>query len=150
MTESAFHKELDLIQSVISRMAQNSFLVKGWGISLVAIILALTQGKEFDGSNSIIVLILVGILIFSFWFLDAYFLQLERRYRKHYEWVIQNRDLPGRLLYDLKLKKEYFLKKDAIPNIMISISLLPFYGVPFLMVIGLLIYQIGKHYYIWG
>jgi len=34
-------KEIDLIQGVITRMANNSFLLKGWLISLIAIVLAL-------------------------------------------------------------------------------------------------------------
>ena len=35
------HKEIDLIQSCINRMAQNSFQVKGWTVALFAVILAL-------------------------------------------------------------------------------------------------------------
>ena len=34
------HKEIDLIQECIKRMANNSFLLKGWTISLVAVVLA--------------------------------------------------------------------------------------------------------------
>jgi len=37
------HKEIDLIQGIINRMANNSFLLKGWIISLIAVILALTK-----------------------------------------------------------------------------------------------------------
>ena len=35
------HKEIDLIQSCITRMAQNSFMIKGWFVSIYAVILAL-------------------------------------------------------------------------------------------------------------
>ena len=35
------HKEIDLIQSCITRMAQNSFTIKGWFVSIYAVILAL-------------------------------------------------------------------------------------------------------------
>ncbi|WP_058230001.1 hypothetical protein [Clostridium butyricum] len=41
------HKELDLIESCISRMAKNSFYLKGWYISLIAVILALLP-KQID------------------------------------------------------------------------------------------------------
>lgn len=34
-------KEIDLLQSCINRMAHNSFMVKGWMISLIAVIIAL-------------------------------------------------------------------------------------------------------------
>ena len=39
------HKEIDLIQSCITRMAQNSFMVKGWFVSIYAVILALLPEK---------------------------------------------------------------------------------------------------------
>ena len=35
------HTEIDLIQTCITRMANNSFLIKGWMISLIAVIIAL-------------------------------------------------------------------------------------------------------------
>ena len=37
------HKEIDLIQAVITRMAQNSFYMKGWCITLVAVIFSLSE-----------------------------------------------------------------------------------------------------------
>ena len=40
-------KEIDLIQGCISRMAQNSFIIKGWAITLVAVALALLP-ETFD------------------------------------------------------------------------------------------------------
>ena len=39
------HKEIDLIQACITRMAQNSFMVKGWFVSLYAVVLALLPEK---------------------------------------------------------------------------------------------------------
>lgn len=39
------HKEIDLIQSCITRMAQNSFMIKGWFVSIYAVILALLPEK---------------------------------------------------------------------------------------------------------
>ena len=81
------YKEIDLIQSCITRMAQNSFMIKGWMITLVAVILALLPEK-FD----IKTLCFVGSIIIScFWILDAFFLKTEKLYRMKYEWIIQNR-----------------------------------------------------------
>ena len=40
-------KEIDLIQACINRMAQNSFMVKGWAITLIAVVLALLP-ESFD------------------------------------------------------------------------------------------------------
>ena len=39
-------KEIDLIQGCISRMAQNSFIIKGWAITLVAVALPLQMKQH--------------------------------------------------------------------------------------------------------
>lgn len=43
MDNEIIHKEIDLIQGVINRMAQNSFLLKGWTITIIVAVLALTK-----------------------------------------------------------------------------------------------------------
>lgn len=92
-------KEIDLIQACINRMAQNSFLVKGWMISLVAVIIALLPEKiEVD----IRVLCVVAFVItICFWYLDAFFLRMETLYRWKYSWVIKNRQSTLDYAYDL-------------------------------------------------
>ena len=67
-------KEIDLIQSCINRMAHNSFIVKGWMISILAVLLGLLS-KTFDVTILSIVCIIVSI---CFWYLDGFFLRLER------------------------------------------------------------------------
>jgi hypothetical protein len=47
LTTTILYKEIDLIQACISRMAQNSFMVKGWLITLIAVVLALLP-ESFD------------------------------------------------------------------------------------------------------
>lgn len=73
-------KHLEMIQAVVSRMASNSFLIKGWCITLVSALLALTlQGVKLE-------YVLVSFLpVLMFWFLDAYFLRQERLFRKLYD-----------------------------------------------------------------
>lgn len=36
------HKEIDLIQECINRMANNSFLLKGWLVSIIAVVVTLS------------------------------------------------------------------------------------------------------------
>ena len=43
--QTILHKEIDLIQDCIKRMANNSFLIKGWTVSLIAVVLALAKDK---------------------------------------------------------------------------------------------------------
>lgn len=44
MPDDLFIKEVELIQKVIDRMARNSFLIKGWTVTLVAVALLLKGG----------------------------------------------------------------------------------------------------------
>ena len=70
---------LEMIQRIISRMSTNSFLLKGWSITLVAGMIALSSN---DSSSRFIFLVYLPIVLF--WFLDSYYLQLERKYRLLY------------------------------------------------------------------
>lgn len=88
-------KEIDLIQDVIKRMAHNSFLIKGWTITLIV-------GTFLLKSNNIIIGCLISLIpLISFWTLDAFFLQAEKKYREMYNWVIKNRLNSKEFIYDL-------------------------------------------------
>jgi hypothetical protein len=76
---------LEMIQSVITRMASNCFTLKGWGVALVAGILALSSN---DSDKKFFLIAYIPILIF--WFLDSYYLQLERKYRALFDYVREN------------------------------------------------------------
>ncbi|HYB61420.1 MAG TPA: hypothetical protein VEH50_08070 [Methylomirabilota bacterium] len=73
-------KHLEFLQSTISRMAGNSFLLKGWTVTLVAALFALAA-KESD--KRLIVLALFPSV--AFWGLDAYYLCQERLFRMLYD-----------------------------------------------------------------
>lgn len=73
---------IQMIQGVINRMAGNSFLIKGWSVTLVAALFALAAVN----SNPLFVY-LAYFPCFSFWALDAYFLRQERLFRKLYDHV---------------------------------------------------------------
>ncbi|MDC7286380.1 hypothetical protein NXH76_01060 [Blautia schinkii] len=80
-------KLLEMIQNVVARMTSNSFVLKGWAVTLVAGIFALST-KEAD--KMFILIAYVPIILF--WFLDSYYLQLERKYRKLYDDTIKKPD----------------------------------------------------------
>ena len=79
MTKDILHKEIDLIQGVINRMANNSFLLKGWLISLVAVVLAITKETIVATQLSYFSLLLC-LPVVLFWYLDAFFLHKEKCY----------------------------------------------------------------------
>ena len=82
---------LEAIQRVVDRLSNISFILKGWAVSLVAGLMALAA----SGSNQGFVLI-AYIPIVVFWFLDAYFLMMERQYRDLFK---ENMDLSKSLEY---------------------------------------------------
>lgn len=84
MSEASKDKHLELIQNVITRMAQNSFAYKGWMLTILTGVLALSI-KELNGGIHYISI----IPIIGFWGLDAYYLRQERLFRKLYDHVRQ-------------------------------------------------------------
>ena len=137
MDTNILHKEIDLIQACITRMAHNSFLLKGWTVSLVAVVLALA--KDFDFLYLSLLLLLP---VLCFWYLDAFFLRTERMYRKMYEWVIANRAQTNDFLYDLNPHRFAATVPDEV-RIMFSKTLLIFYGTPAVVLLGGFIYSTG-------
>ena len=73
---------LQMIQAVISQMAGNSFLLKGWSVTLVAALAALSAKDSRLG-----VMFLAYLPVIAFWVLDGYFLHQERRFRALYACV---------------------------------------------------------------
>lgn len=117
--EKFFIEEIKIIQDIIKRLAFNSFMIKGWAITLVVVTLLL-EGDKYQVLISFIPLIV-------FWFLNAYFLWQERMYRKLYDWVIGNRLKTDEYLFDMNA---YRFEGDVQSKfrIMFSITLGWFYG----------------------
>ena len=112
-------KEIEIIQDIIKRMAFNSFMIKGWAITLVVVALLLKGTKHQVG--------IAFIPLLVFWFLDAYFLWQERLYRKLYEWVIDNRLKTDEYLFDMNAYR-FEDKVQSRVRIMFSTTLGWFYG----------------------
>lgn len=76
---SAVQVHVNIMQGVINRMAENSRSCKVWCVTLVAAILVLVA-RTGEQQHALIALVPTGLL----WFLDAYYLGLERRFRNSY------------------------------------------------------------------
>lgn len=139
ISHEVLHKELDLVQDVIKRMANNSFMLKGWLISLIALIVALTEKNVLSANGKELYLILC-MPILLFWYLDAFFLRQEKYYRKLYEWIVVERPKGNyEQLYALNPQTRFVV--ESISDIMISVTLRWFYGIPLVFCIGMLIYK---------
>jgi 4-amino-4-deoxy-L-arabinose transferase-like glycosyltransferase len=75
-------KHLEFLQLVITRMNVNSFLLKGWTVSLVAVLFAFAA-KDANIKYVLITYISTPL----FWSLDGYYLSIERQYRVLYNVV---------------------------------------------------------------
>ena len=82
MTDNGKLAHLGFVQGAVNRMAGDSFLVKGWSVTLVTAIVALAA----KGGGPCLILVAYPPTV-VFWLLDAHFLRLERLYRKLYDTV---------------------------------------------------------------
>lgn len=124
-------KNLEMIQAIITRMAQNSFMIKGWALTLVVAMFAFVPKT----AGLFVPIVIVPILLFAL--LDAYYLQLERRYRKLYD-IVRNKE-EERIDFELKITKECETSNNNLLNCIFSRSILIYY-IPILCVsVGIII-----------
>ncbi len=113
-------KHLDYLQAVIARMAQNSFLIKGWSVTLVSALFAFSAA---DKDHRYVLITYVAIP--TFWVLDGFFIASERRFRSLYDKV---RNL-GEESIDFDLNPTPYAKKHPWISGVFSETLLVFYPV---------------------
>jgi len=118
-------KHLEMIQSVIERMGNNSFLIKGWSITLVSAIFVVTI-QEADKTFALWTLF-PAIL---FWFLDGFYLWQERLQRALYDHVRRMDEKKIDFSMDTAniVNGKIPSKKTKYINAVFSRTLLPFHG----------------------
>ncbi len=113
-------KHLEMIQSVINRLAQSSFLLKGWSVVLVSALFALAAGNSKPQF-----FYLPCFPVIAFWILDGYFLQQECLFRALYDHV---RTLEEK---DINFSMDTSVVKDQVSSwrdVILSKSLFIFHG----------------------
>ena len=123
------HKEIDIIQECIKRMADCSFKLKGWYISLVTLALTLLIGQ---GCKLSIVALFLFVVTTVFWGMDAR----------------QNDNMEN--LYDLnpynkKMWKDADKKNSCIMKYMLSKTLCPLYGTVWMIAVGIIMYIVFQY-----
>lgn len=114
-------KHLELIQGVLSRMAGNSFMLKGWAVTLISGIFVLA-GKDTDK----LYFLVAYLPIIIFWGLDSYYLLQERLYRSLYDKVCKTNE--DKIDFSLKATKEEFKSdKNCLSSCILSLTELWFY-----------------------
>jgi hypothetical protein len=75
-------KHLEMIQSIINRMSNNSFLLKGWMIAIISALFVYA-----NVSCKLSWFFIEFLPVFSFWVLDGYYLRQEKLFRALYDKV---------------------------------------------------------------
>jgi hypothetical protein len=121
-------KHLEFIQSVITRLATNSFLMKGWCITAAGVLFGLAINRKSIGISLIA---LVPVVAFAL--LDSYFLRQERLYRHLYNDV---RD-PLSSVEPFLMNTAPYAYREAWSKVIASITISVFYGS--LLIVGLIV-----------
>jgi hypothetical protein len=75
-------RHMEMIQAVVARLAGNSFLIKGWAVTIDAALLGFAASRN----QAKLAWIAVAPMLL-FWLLDAYYLYAERLFRCLYDQV---------------------------------------------------------------
>ena len=138
MDKDELFKEIDLIQGCINRMAQNSFMLKGWALTIFAGVTAFTKGENFSDPITLVCTTIIPFV--CFWILDTFLLRTEKKYRKMYEDMLTKRKINNTEgQYELNPKT---IKVDCFLKVMFSITMVFFYGIPLLASIALLVISV--------
>lgn len=110
------HKHMEFIQAVVSRLANNSFLMKGWALTLSSAILgfAVTQ-------RSYLLALTAVIPAGAFWLLDTYYLRQERAFRAMYA------DVAAKQITNFVIDSRRYASRQRWLSAGFSVSLWVFY-----------------------
>lgn len=124
-------KHLEMIQNVVSRLANEAALIRGWALTVSAAFFA------FAAESLSWRVAAVGMLpVIAFWGLNAYYLRAERQYRALYDRVRDKES--GVQPFSMNARGE------AVDNwwkTLSSLTLAAFYGVIFL--VGAILILVG-------
>ncbi|WP_146615496.1 hypothetical protein [Nonomuraea aridisoli] len=112
-------KHLEFIQATINRISGNSFLIKGWTLTIASSLLA------FSVSNSNWQIALISLIpVVAFWLLDGYFLFQERLFRALYD----EARTPGSTLEPFAMDLTQYRQRAGYLHAARSVTLIAFYG----------------------
>lgn len=74
-------KHLEMVQGVINRLGHDSFLIKGWSMTILAAGIIFVARSQVQSAY---IVLTFTIPVVGFWILDGYFLWQERLFREVY------------------------------------------------------------------
>ena len=128
-------KHLEFVQAVVTRLANGSFLIKGWTLTVAAAFFAVVV------NNLNAAVAAIGLVpIVAFWFLDGVFLRNERQFRKLYDDVAD----PTKAVKSMSMNIAPYEKTTTWAAAAFSQTLLLFYGALVLVDLALVFGAIRK------
>lgn len=114
---------LQMIQDNITRMGQNSFQIKGWAVGIIIAIFSFAGNQ-----NDIRSILFTVIPLIVLWFLDSYYLLLERKFRLLFDDMRNNnQDSNFNMNFNsIKLKVGKYYKISYV-RVLLSITEISFY-----------------------
>lgn len=129
-TSPAVQSHLTILQAVIQRMASNSASTKAWCVTLVSAILVIIADK---GKPKYALIAAIPVVFFLI--LDAYYLSLERGFRKAYNTFIQKLHHGNLKIDDLFVVVPEGKQYRTFIDSLFSFSIWPFYITLFVMIL---------------
>ena len=128
-------KHLEMLQGAMNRFSKNSFLLKGWSVTLLSALLALSA---HNCNINLVYFACIPVIIL--WGLDGFFLWQEQLFRKLYNLV---RVLPEDKI-DFSMDVDQITVDDRPKWLKATFSktLIPFHLPLFLTVIGIMIFRL--------
>lgn len=134
---SAVQNHINILQNIITRMASNSANSKTWAITIISAIIVLLIDKSKTNIFYIVYLPLV-----MFYFLDSFYLGLERYFRTLYNKFIETVESNN---FDFNTVYKISGPKKLCKKICLTISgAWSFSTTPFYVILGVLIFIISK------
>ena len=125
------HLHLQLIQNIVNRLARNSFLIKGWVITLVSAMFILADEK-----SDVSFVFLAYFPVVSFWILDGFFLWQERLYRDLYKDIRKKEETE--IDFSMEIDESIKANHSWIRTIL-SRTLIIFYGIMIFTILGVMV-----------
>jgi hypothetical protein len=127
-------KHLELIQNTITRVANNSFLIKGWTLTISAALTGLAVNTVSGRLSAV-----ASIAIVAFWMLDTVYLRQERLYRLLFENVRENPLTSNR--FDMNVEK--YKNSSTFMRAALSRTIVVFYSS--LLTVSVIVTIIAPH-----
>ena len=115
-------------------MANNSFLLKGWTVTIVAALFALAAQNA-----NLKFVVLAFFPVVTFWILDSYYLRQERLFRGLYNNIRAKKEKPVETEAQFSLDTKGIENVDGWARTMISKTILIFYGMNLITIIVVVI-----------